>query len=147
MLHLVGRRDFSDERTSGSARMLEGRPLLYRAVEYLEAMELAYAVADLAVTRAGAGTLAELTAVGLPAVLIPFPHAAGAHQVRNARALETTGAVRVVLEEGRSARRGIELAFETVGEVGELEKMKEAARAAGRAEGAKGITSLIEEVT
>lgn len=147
VLHLVGRRDFSDERTSGSARMLEGRPLLYRAVEYLEAMELAYAVADLAVTRAGAGTLAELTAVGLPAVLIPFPHAAGAHQVRNARALETTGAVRVVLEEGRSARRGIELAFETVGEVGELEKMKEAARAAGRAEGAKGITSLIEEVT
>ncbi len=147
VLHLVGRRDFRDERTAGSARMLAEGPLLYRPVEYLEAMELAYAVADLAVTRAGAGTLAELAVVGLPAVLVPFTHSAGGHQARNARALEKTGAVKVAPEEGGSARPGVELAFEAIGDPRVLENMREAARTSGLADGAKGIITLIEEVT
>lgn len=59
---------------------------------FIERMDLAYAAADLVVCRAGAATLAELTGVGKPAVLIPFPHAAADHQTFNARTLVDAGA-------------------------------------------------------
>ncbi|MGH8225929.1 MAG: glycosyltransferase, partial [Gammaproteobacteria bacterium] len=52
----------------------------------------AYAWADFAIARAGALTLAELAAVGLPAVLVPFPAAVDDHQTANARVFESAGA-------------------------------------------------------
>lgn len=55
--------------------------------KFIEQMEFAYAAADFAVCRAGATTLAELTRVGLPAVLVPYPFAAADHQTENARAM------------------------------------------------------------
>jgi UDP-N-acetylglucosamine--N-acetylmuramyl-(pentapeptide) pyrophosphoryl-undecaprenol N-acetylglucosamine transferase len=61
-------------------------------------MEIVYHCADLAVSRAGASTISELAAVGVPAVLVPYPHAAHAHQEANARAVEERGAARVLLE-------------------------------------------------
>ena len=59
---------------------------------YIDRMEYAYAVADLAVTRAGATTLAELTRAGIPSVLIPYPYAAADHQTENTKALVEGGA-------------------------------------------------------
>ncbi|MCL6479356.1 MAG: undecaprenyldiphospho-muramoylpentapeptide beta-N-acetylglucosaminyltransferase, partial [Peptococcaceae bacterium] len=59
-------------------------------------MPSALAAADLAICRAGAATCTELTAVGLPAILIPYPHAAENHQEYNARALEKKGAAAVI---------------------------------------------------
>lgn len=66
-------------------------PFIYRMAE-------AYALADIAVCRAGATTLAELTAVGKPAILIPYPYAASNHQEYNARKLEDMGAAKVILD-------------------------------------------------
>ncbi len=64
---------------------------------FLVEMEAAYAHADLVIARAGASTIAELSRAGLPAVLIPYPHAGG-HQRANARAVEAIGGG-IVLEE------------------------------------------------
>ncbi|MFF3456396.1 glycosyltransferase [Streptomyces sp. NPDC002730] len=63
-----------------------------RAVPYLDRMDLAYAAADLVVCRAGSATVAELATVGVPAVLVPYPHAPGDHQTHNARVLSDAGA-------------------------------------------------------
>ncbi|MCT9091442.1 UDP-N-acetylglucosamine--N-acetylmuramyl-(pentapeptide) pyrophosphoryl-undecaprenol N-acetylglucosamine transferase [Streptomyces sp. ASQP_92] len=63
-----------------------------RAVPYLDRMDLAYAAADLVVCRAGSATVAELAATGVPAVLVPYPHAPGDHQTHNARVLSDAGA-------------------------------------------------------
>ncbi|MEP6764545.1 MAG: undecaprenyldiphospho-muramoylpentapeptide beta-N-acetylglucosaminyltransferase [Gemmatimonadaceae bacterium] len=63
-----------------------------RVRPYLSPINDAYAAADLAVTRAGANTIAELCAWGIPAVLVPLPTAAQDHQTHNARALEAAGA-------------------------------------------------------
>jgi UDP-N-acetylglucosamine--N-acetylmuramyl-(pentapeptide) pyrophosphoryl-undecaprenol N-acetylglucosamine transferase len=68
--------------------------------EYLDDMAAAYAAADLVVCRSGASTLAELAAQQLPAVLVPYPHAAADHQRVNARVFESVGAA-VSLEEAR----------------------------------------------
>jgi UDP-N-acetylglucosamine--N-acetylmuramyl-(pentapeptide) pyrophosphoryl-undecaprenol N-acetylglucosamine transferase len=66
--------------------------------EFIHEMGPAYQWADMVVCRSGASTLAELTALGKPAIVIPYPYAIGDHQARNARVLESGGAVRVVLD-------------------------------------------------
>lgn len=69
-----------------------------RFLPFCDRMADAYGAADLAVSRAGAGTLAELAACGVPAVLVPLPTAADDHQSANARARERVGAARLCAE-------------------------------------------------
>ena len=61
-------------------------------------MNLAYEAADLTVCRAGATSIAELTSMGAPALLVPYPHATGNHQEKNARAAEAAGAARMAAD-------------------------------------------------
>lgn len=67
---------------------------------FIRNMADAYAAADLVLCRAGATTIAELTACAKPAILVPYPHAAGDHQTRNAESMERSGAAVVVAESG-----------------------------------------------
>ncbi|MGE0353273.1 MAG: undecaprenyldiphospho-muramoylpentapeptide beta-N-acetylglucosaminyltransferase [Gemmatimonadales bacterium] len=67
-----------------------------QVVEFLDPIADAYAVADLVVARAGALTIAELCAWGLPSILIPLPSAAADHQTFNARAMADSGAARLL---------------------------------------------------
>jgi len=73
--------------------------------DYLSPIAEAYAVADLALTRAGAMTTAELCAWGIPALLVPLPTAAADHQTANARALAEAGAARWIPESQATAHR------------------------------------------
>jgi len=145
LLHLTGRKNFDLAEREDAENSLAGGALIYRPVDYLERMDRAYAVADIALSRAGAGTIAELMAVGLPAVLVPFPYAGG-HQEKNARALEASGAVKVVTQAGGSADAGMAEAIRVIEEGPTLEKMKGAAGAVARPGGAKGIAQLLEEL-
>ncbi len=70
-----------------------------RVLPFLARMDLAFAVADLAVTRAGATTIAEVSACGIPSVLVPYPYATGRHQEANARALARAGGASVLLDD------------------------------------------------
>ena len=58
---------------------------------FIDRMDYAYSVSNLAITRAGAMTISELSAAGLPAILIPYPFAAGNHQYKNARTIVDAG--------------------------------------------------------
>ena len=71
---------------------------------FIDAMDRAYAAADVVVCRAGATTIAELTGLGKPSILVPYPHAAKDHQVLNARALADAGAARMVYDRDLIAR-------------------------------------------
>ena len=70
----------------------------YRRLDFIDTMTDCYAAADLVLCRAGAGSLMEVCAQGLPAVVIPKANLPGDHQVRNARLLERAGACRVLYE-------------------------------------------------
>jgi UDP-N-acetylglucosamine--N-acetylmuramyl-(pentapeptide) pyrophosphoryl-undecaprenol N-acetylglucosamine transferase len=70
-----------------------------RVVPFIDDVAGAIADADLVVARAGAGTIAEVTAIGRASVLVPFPHAADDHQARNAQALARAGAGACVLQD------------------------------------------------
>jgi len=74
-----------------------------RVIAYQQPMAQAYATADLAVARAGAMSTAELCAWGIPMVLIPLPTAAADHQTKNAIALASAKAARLVLQESLSS--------------------------------------------
>ena len=96
VLHACGRRDEADVRAAWAGADPDGRGLLVRIVPFVDRMDLAYAAADLAMTRAGAITVAELTAAGMPAVMVPLPHATADHQAANARAVAAAGGAVVV---------------------------------------------------
>jgi UDP-N-acetylglucosamine--N-acetylmuramyl-(pentapeptide) pyrophosphoryl-undecaprenol N-acetylglucosamine transferase len=76
----------------------EPMDLVVRTQPFLARMELALALADLAVSRAGANTIHELAVCGVPSILIPYPHATANHQEANARELERHGAAEVYLD-------------------------------------------------
>jgi UDP-N-acetylglucosamine--N-acetylmuramyl-(pentapeptide) pyrophosphoryl-undecaprenol N-acetylglucosamine transferase len=94
VLHASGRRDYDELR----ARLVElGNPHHYHLHAYIEPFAEALAAADLAVARAG-GSVLELAAAGVPAVLVPFPHATADHQTANARYMEAAGAAVLVAD-------------------------------------------------
>jgi len=71
----------------------------YTCRAFFHNIELLYAMSDLVVARAGAGSLIEISAMGLPALIIPKPNLPGDHQVMNARAMERTGAAEILYEQ------------------------------------------------
>lgn len=91
---------------------------------FCDRMAEAYSAADLAVSRAGAGTLAELAACRVPAVLVPYPRSADDHQTANARARERSGAA-VLLPERELGALG-ERVLGLLDDAGALAAMREA---------------------
>jgi UDP-N-acetylglucosamine--N-acetylmuramyl-(pentapeptide) pyrophosphoryl-undecaprenol N-acetylglucosamine transferase len=99
--HLVGARN-----DDGSRRPLDGTGgILYQVVGFDTAMDVAYAAADLALTRAGATVTAELAAVGLPAIVVPWPAATNDHQTANGRALAAAGGAILIAESDLTSAR------------------------------------------
>jgi UDP-N-acetylglucosamine--N-acetylmuramyl-(pentapeptide) pyrophosphoryl-undecaprenol N-acetylglucosamine transferase len=100
-------------------------------------------VADLAVFRAGAIGLAELTARGIPSILIPYPYAAENHQEHNARAVMAAGAARMILNSDLDAEILGKTLRELLEDPGKLERMAVASRALGKPEAADEIAQMV----
>jgi UDP-N-acetylglucosamine--N-acetylmuramyl-(pentapeptide) pyrophosphoryl-undecaprenol N-acetylglucosamine transferase len=77
---------------------------------FLSEMEMALAAATVAISRAGASSLAELAAMRVPAILIPYPSATDNHQYFNARALADTGAATLLEQKSATAEKLASLA-------------------------------------
>ena len=122
-----------------------GPGLLVRLFGYLDRMELAYACADLIVSRAGATTVAELTVCGLPALLVPYPYATRNHQEANARAVQRAGAASVLLDDQLSAEALATRIESLVDHEERLRAMAEHSKAFGRPDAAARLASLVEE--
>jgi UDP-N-acetylglucosamine--N-acetylmuramyl-(pentapeptide) pyrophosphoryl-undecaprenol N-acetylglucosamine transferase len=108
-------------------------------------MDLALAAADVAVCRAGASTVAELAAVGVPAVLVPFPGATGDHQTANARAFERAGAAVVVPDDALDEARLVREVDALLDDPDRLTLMSKAALATARRDAADRVAELVEE--
>jgi len=135
VLHACGRRDHGELRERLDAL---GAPGHYRLEPWIEPFADALAAADLAASRAG-GSVFELAAAGVPAVLVPYPHATADHQAGNARWMADAGAAVVVADaelDGPRLRDEIERLF---AEPERLRAMSEAARAVARPDAARRI--------
>jgi len=142
VLHLTGQGEHAGVAAGYEALDL---PAVVRA--YADPMGPAYAVADLAIARAGASTVAELLATGLPAVFLPYPFHRDRHQVRQARAVERCGAAVVVddvpSDPADTADRLAEAVHTLAGDEVRRGRMADAARAAGRPEAADAVAAEV----
>ncbi|MBV9737315.1 MAG: UDP-N-acetylglucosamine--N-acetylmuramyl-(pentapeptide) pyrophosphoryl-undecaprenol N-acetylglucosamine transferase, partial [Candidatus Eremiobacteraeota bacterium] len=137
VLHLSGESDYA--RVSSAYQKLGGSNVV---LPFLADPMDAYACADVALARAGAATLAELAAVGLPSVLVPYPHASEDHQRVNAQRFERVGAAAVIDD----AKLNAEALVRTLGTVlgpPTLQRMSEAARSLSKPQA---LDSIIERV-
>lgn len=108
---------------------------------FIDEMDVAYSAADLVLCRAGATSLAELTALGVPSLLVPYPHAAADHQYHNAVALAERGAAQV-LRDAELGRLEHEL-FGLLDSRAALARMAAAAATAGRPRAAYDIAAAV----
>lgn len=106
---------------------------------YLHNMPIALAAADLAIFRAGAIGLAELTARGVPAILVPYPYATANHQEFNAKAVEAAGAARVILDKELTGETLLEEIEKLLISDNQLQVMQKAAKSLGRPDAAAEI--------
>lgn len=138
VLHLAGPGD--EERVRAEAGPREG----YKVVGFCDDMPAAYAVADAVLARSGASSLTELAHLGLPSILVPFPHAADDHQTVNARVFADAGAAylepEAELDGPRLATRIGELLHDDT-----RTRMSAAARALAVPDAAGRVCAAIEE--
>lgn len=129
-------------------RLVEsGGDAVARAVPYLDRMDLAYAAADLVVCRAGSATVAELAATGVPAVLVPYPHAPGDHQTHNARVLSDVGAGLLLADGETTAARLAELVGPLLADPARLAAMSGAADPGPHARAADLLAERVIQLT
>jgi len=120
--------------------------IMYRVVGFEQDIAGLYAAADVMITRAGAGTLAELTTVGVAAIVVPWPDAAENHQVDNANQLATLGAAVVVEESTLSAGRLADEVERLRTDPQALGQLRSAAHAAGEDHRSGKLIAAIREV-
>jgi UDP-N-acetylglucosamine--N-acetylmuramyl-(pentapeptide) pyrophosphoryl-undecaprenol N-acetylglucosamine transferase len=141
LLHVTGDAGYADA-LSGREALPASLRERYRPYPFLrDEMLPALAAADLVVGRAGSSTLAEVTALGLPMVVVPYPHAAG-HQRANAQVLVEAGGARLVDDEAFDSDALLQAAA-ILDDREEHEAMSAAARSLGRPGAAEAVARLI----
>lgn len=138
VLHSAGRKLYDNVKEQAGSWESQG----YRPVPYIEGMADAYAISDLVICRGGASSIAEVTACGLPAIIVPYPHHADRHQCENARVLEAAGAGFMV--ENREAVATLpNLAQSLITDGERRRRMAEASHCLGRPDAAEAVAKQV----
>lgn len=136
IIHLCGKKNYDELKK----RALEHPRLVL--LPYLERMEYAMALADLAVARAGASFLAEAAVLSLPTLLVPYPYATNDHQRANAREFAEAGAAVVVEDSDLTPEKLIAEAGSILRDKACMEKMKAGAASLAKADAAARIAEI-----
>jgi UDP-N-acetylglucosamine--N-acetylmuramyl-(pentapeptide) pyrophosphoryl-undecaprenol N-acetylglucosamine transferase len=113
---------------------------------YIDDMMSEFSKADLIICRAGATTSAELVAAGKAAIMVPFPLAADDHQRRNAEALQSAGAARMILQKELTGARLADEISLLIASPDTLARMETSSRKLARREAAAAAVDLMEEL-
>jgi UDP-N-acetylglucosamine--N-acetylmuramyl-(pentapeptide) pyrophosphoryl-undecaprenol N-acetylglucosamine transferase len=140
IIHVAGRRDV--ELVRAHAPVSDG--LDYRILEFGDMTQL-WALCDVAICRAGASTVAELTTLKIPSVLVPLPRAPGDHQMKNALAVVEAGGARLVLDAQCTGEK-LDEVLASISTPTTLRAMSEAAGALGRRDAAAAIARVVADV-
>ncbi len=138
VIHLAG---VADEAAVRAAYAAADVPADVRA--FAQDMAAVYASVDLAICRSGAATCAELRTFRVPALLVPYPFAAGNHQMYNARAMEKLGVADVVPEDDLRVEWLADYVAGCIRSPERLTRMQTAARAAAPLSGAAALADLV----
>ena len=114
--------------------------------EYIYDMAVVMRAADLVLCRAGASTISELTALGVPALIVPSPYVTNNHQEKNARVLEAAGGAEVLLEQGCSGQALFQAACGILRDAGRRAEMENAMSALGIRDATERIYQTVLEI-
>ncbi|MGZ4199323.1 MAG: UDP-N-acetylglucosamine--N-acetylmuramyl-(pentapeptide) pyrophosphoryl-undecaprenol N-acetylglucosamine transferase, partial [Thermoleophilia bacterium] len=143
VLNICGPRNFDEMQAALVARAADVER--YRLLPYTEDLAHAMAVADLVVGRAG-GSVAEIAALGRPAILVPYPYATADHQSKNAAWMAAAGAAVVVADADLDGRLLARLVGELLADETRLARMAAASRAAGRRDATQAVADEVESL-
>lgn len=152
IVHITGEKLFDETAQLARRNGLPVDPKTQQAKDgflllpYLHHMEYALAAADLVISRAGASFLAEVMALGRAAILVPYPYAAGNHQVYNAQALVEAGAALLIEDAALSAQSLRQALQKALFDINLREKMAANSAALGKREAATAIIGVAAAV-
>lgn len=145
IIHLTGNKHIEAQRQALAEQGLQESPRLH-LLPYLSRMDYALGACDLIVGRAGASFLAELMCVGVPSILVPYPHAAHNHQEYNARSLAEGGAAVMINDAELDADVLCDKVLELLNDFDLLKSMSNKAAAMGRPDAVDNILNIAEEL-
>jgi UDP-N-acetylglucosamine--N-acetylmuramyl-(pentapeptide) pyrophosphoryl-undecaprenol N-acetylglucosamine transferase len=140
VIHQTGDKDFEAVKNAYASHNIDARVL-----PFIDDMAGAYGEADFVIGRSGAGTVAELTALGKPSLLIPYPYATNNHQLANARVLERAGAA-VIVEDRDALPENIAAALTNLLRRDKLNEMASHALELGKPDAAARIVNEISRL-
>jgi UDP-N-acetylglucosamine--N-acetylmuramyl-(pentapeptide) pyrophosphoryl-undecaprenol N-acetylglucosamine transferase len=123
------------------------RPVGYHPVAYIDDMASALAAADVVLCRAGASTLAEVTTVGVPSLLVPYPYAVDDHQTKNARVLAERGVARLLPESELSPERLLAELDALLRDPEARNGMRQASARLSSSDAARRVADLVRDLT
>ena len=141
VIHQTGELDY--ERT---AALYKEKGLDAKVMPFIQDMAGVYREADLVVSRAGAGAVFEMAAMGKPSLLIPYPFAANRHQETNAKFLVEAGAAEMILQENLTGEALADRLAKLMEDRAALEKMGQAAKRVSKPDAAQRIADLLLEM-
>ena len=112
-------------------------------LSYLNQMEYAYNASDLIICRSGATTISEITALGLPAILIPYSYATEEHQLKNAKVLQKKGAAFIITEEELNGEELKENILKLINDKNLLKEMRKRSKTLGKPEATEKVVKII----
>ena len=142
VVHSTGADGFDDAVTR--LALSPDEQLRWRVMPYISSMGQALAAADLVVSRAGASSIAEIAAVGVPSVLVPYPHATADHQTTNARFLVDAGAAELVADDAIDTPLFAETVLGLLDDPERRSSMRAAAAALGQSRAASALADEVE---
>lgn len=145
VVHVAGKLDVASV-AEAMAEALSDPAGRYRLHEYIERMGDVIAAADVVVARAGATSIAEITAIGRASVLVPYPYATDDHQTLNARAVSAGGGAIVVPDDQIEGAAFDSAVLGLVRDGKKRERMAAAAAALGRPDAGVRVTDMVRQV-
>ena len=141
VVHVAGAAEVETVRAALEAAGGDGRGR-WHVLDYLDDMGSALAASDLVVARAGATSIAEITALGLPAVLVPYPHATDDHQTKNAATMVASGAAELVADADLDEPRFGDIVIDLLSDKQRRATMSDASHRLGRPDAAELLIEL-----
>jgi UDP-N-acetylglucosamine--N-acetylmuramyl-(pentapeptide) pyrophosphoryl-undecaprenol N-acetylglucosamine transferase len=145
VVHILGRGAYTAISDGDRARLDSGA-LLYRTEDFVDRMVEAYAVADLALSRGGASTLAEMAILGTPAIVVPYPHHRDQQQMKHGRVFERAGAAAVLPDDETTPERVAVEADRLLDDEVALKQMSDSLAQLARPDAARDLAGVVHEV-
>jgi UDP-N-acetylglucosamine--N-acetylmuramyl-(pentapeptide) pyrophosphoryl-undecaprenol N-acetylglucosamine transferase len=142
VVHIAGPQHEANIRS----RVENSGDLVYRVVAYVQDMVAAYAAADLVLCRGGATTVAELGVMGVPSIIVPYPHHRDRQQERHGAVLQRAGGAVMVPDASATTDHIADVAARLLDDDAARTKMRAAALELGRPDAARHLAALLKEI-